>query len=980
MSVMLMSSMLAKAQFKAEITSDPEDGYYSGSQTYSPAEVATALGVDEATLQTLISNGGAVYIKTADGKSNSYTGNPNEFWMNASGVPQGYSDNGSCWYAGLYYNAAGTNEAGEATEASVSISVGQMPKYFSKIYEASDLKCTFILVSESKEATFDISLHVNAAAEPTCGPSTNKFSELEIVKSCNMTLPYTQGKKYENKIDSISAEGIADALGVAEADLIASLSDMIMTRSMSTDDSGSSTFSDDLVVAPFATDGWFGRYSSFDESTGEEAVYQQNGPKGWSAGCTFYLHEMKIADGYFFITHGQYDGTLVSGDKDYADIYIVNGTKAVKVTIGVDVEEAEVHPAEEMQIVGTASVDLESYIDANYVSKFVTFDIDDILSKLGCESVESIIQYQYAGETTFADVSNYDYWLNEQGYAESWGKTACAQLKPEALAEGKFRVLQMPDVYAEITEKVGPFPLKYALAYGANVYNLTVNYYVKPEEKKGDDFVYTKKGSDAIIKQFVPNSVKYDGAEKTELDLDYIEKLIGTKDFKIYSDALVTDSTTQETSLQWSSAYNCTPAPGFWFGSDTKENADKQNVVYITNWGSSCSFGFTYNAGVITWYEVEDSRSSGESFSSNIYLVNESTGDYVKYLLNISFVDEVESEAEVVYTHEENVAVSDFNYDKEGYIAITIPTDVICEKLGITAEQLSQTTLKYAKSANVNAATEYGTEVIFDVNGYYVSEEDESSMSHSAKMVLDGGLSLVIDAFNADFTKEDQEPLYVRFAIVNENKMANVIVKYEAPLATIGKGDLSDGYYGDQGAELTVNSGQTAEYEFVNYSKAEANYQNFVLYVRNAAENKDIVCLRADNWDNIAWGNTGCVNDYNWDTFTSDMNGAKVNLKATYSNGTFSAVFVITTAQGKVYNYSYTKEGIVGDYVKTGLTEEASCLIVSKAEVSGESDATAIASATAERNAASVKKVVRNGRITIEKGAARYSVSGARVK
>ena len=92
MLAMLMVSTVAKAQYTVTVTSDPENNYYSGDQGFDPAAVAEALGLeDAAAVQALIGAGGNVYIKLADGeRSNSYTGNTNEFWMNADGVPQGY--------------------------------------------------------------------------------------------------------------------------------------------------------------------------------------------------------------------------------------------------------------------------------------------------------------------------------------------------------------------------------------------------------------------------------------------------------------------------------------------------------------------------------------------------------------------------------------------------------------------------------------------------------------------------------------------------------------------------------------------------------------------------------------------------------------------------------------------------------------------------------------------------------------------------
>lgn len=141
MALFMCVSTAARAQkYEVTVNSAPHNNYLSGGDKFAPADIAEVLGTDTATLHKLISDGGNVYISTTDGKSNVYTGNPNEFWMNAEGVPVGYGKDGCCWYTGISYVGAGVDEeTQEPYEAYVYVYAGQFPDYFKKIYTASEL-------------------------------------------------------------------------------------------------------------------------------------------------------------------------------------------------------------------------------------------------------------------------------------------------------------------------------------------------------------------------------------------------------------------------------------------------------------------------------------------------------------------------------------------------------------------------------------------------------------------------------------------------------------------------------------------------------------------------------------------------------------------------------------------------------------------------------------------------------------------------
>lgn len=112
--------------------------------------------------------------------------------------------------------------------------------------------------------------------------------------------------------------------------------------------------------------------------------------------------------------------------------------------------------------------------------------------------------------------------------------------------------------------------------------------------------------------------------------------------------------------------------------------------------------------------------------------------------------------------------------------------------------------------------------------------------------------------------------------------------------------------------DYTVKAGNKAQFKFYNYTVGTDNFKSWVLGVSNVAHGatgyKEYVMLRNDNWENIAWNNTGCTSDFNWDTFAKDMNGSLVDMTVEYAaTGAFKMTAVITTKDKKVYHYSYTK-------------------------------------------------------------------------
>lgn len=762
-----------------DITSDPENNYFSGYAAFSPSEVAAALGLDVAGLQALIEAGGAVYLKTADGMSNAYTGNTNEFWMNNQGVAQGYGDEGTCWYVGLSYDP-GVGEDGETWPAEVDIVMGQMPDYFKYVYENSDLTCTIYLVNGDKQVQFNVTLHVNAAEKPELPDPVTNLSGLTIVKDYELPLNFTQGKSYEGKEYSATLDGIYDALGTTAAALDNFVADYTYTQVVKVDSvNGEAVYSyDDALQLPesAAGGGWFGRYYNYDEVSATE-TYFCNAPKTWGTGDnTFYVQSATLNDGEFSIVSGQYPGVLVAGDSDYSYLYIIYGDKAARVKVYVDVKEPDVVPFDQLVTVGELVFDVEQEANDNYSTKFITFDIADVLAKLGCESADDVLEYQFASDESFADVDTNDYWQNESGFSEAWSNSSvcCAQLKPYTLADGKFRLMMRPGRYTSITENVGPFPLKYALVYGSNLYKVTVNYTVTPVKEV--DVEYTLKATEVITKQIVPAS-EYQYATTTQLDYDYISSILGTSDFVLYGEKYSDSEDYAETNgIYWDKNTNCSDndekGAGFWYGSTTHENVDHQVIVTADGWSSAASFGFQLSSsGVITWFQYPDARSVGDEYLANIYFVNEETGDYMKYILNVKYVEEETPEAETVGTEQVTVEATDDLINADGVYVVTIDMAAAYEALGITAADLDACTVVAPKSQFTFA--EYGPEqdILYNELGYVTTDED-AAVTIAQLITSEGYPQITIDPMDAYDALNSDEPtaVVVRVGIEYDGK------------------------------------------------------------------------------------------------------------------------------------------------------------------------------------------------------------------
>lgn len=151
----------------------------------------------------------------------------------------------------------------------------------------------------------------------------------------------------------------------------------------------------------------------------------------------------------------------------------------------------------------------------------------------------------------------------------------------------------------------------------------------------------------------------------------------------------------------------------------------------------------------------------------------------------------------------------------------------------------------------------------------------------------------------------------------------------------VGNEDFSSGWWTAFSDLVPMSGNQTMHFGFYNYTNGEANWNNWDLVVTNG-KNRDesgyaeYFVLRADayGWGDVNYNGSNISSDYNWDTFTSDMNGAYVDLTIKRNGTRIDVAALVTTSSGTVYNCTFFYEGVSTTDIGAFLTCEGAYLAI----------------------------------------------------
>jgi len=139
----------------------------------------------------------------------------------------------------------------------------------------------------------------------------------------------------------------------------------------------------------------------------------------------------------------------------------------------------------------------------------------------------------------------------------------------------------------------------------------------------------------------------------------------------------------------------------------------------------------------------------------------------------------------------------------------------------------------------------------------------------------------------------------------------------------LGELDCSTPWWTTHSDPVAVPVGETVSTHLINHTSGLQNYHNFVVVLQNTAtghgtaENPDYAEYAVMRADNYGWGAGYEVatleSDWDWTTFTTDMNNADVVVAVTNHGTTADVVCTVTTTEGKVYTQKYLGVAIAGD-------------------------------------------------------------------
>jgi hypothetical protein len=155
---------------------------------------------------------------------------------------------------------------------------------------------------------------------------------------------------------------------------------------------------------------------------------------------------------------------------------------------------------------------------------------------------------------------------------------------------------------------------------------------------------------------------------------------------------------------------------------------------------------------------------------------------------------------------------------------------------------------------------------------------------------------------------------------------------YEIGQNRLGEADNSTGWWGAHSALQSFDGNGAIKYQFYNYGNGGGNWNNWVLVLTNGiaigSEGvAEYIVLRADNF---GWGTyyvgENLSNNFNWDTFIADMQGAFVDLTIRRIDTRLDVIVKVTTTSGGTLNYSYFHDDFPTGPLGTCFTTDGSHL------------------------------------------------------
>ena len=674
----LFAGVSAQAQFTATYEQRVADSFDATALSFNLDEVATQLGTDASTLTAAFDAWTAgtddlFFLTMPDGTlSANYTqGGKGGFWVNASGEPQGWSEDNS---ALRWYNTIGMGSG------FFLINIGQFPNQCS-VDDVFTPK--FVMQYNGKEATFDVTIKFRAPiAVPD--PLTVFESQLNIVGEQEVDIVQDPRSGYDadnvwTRIgDAIAKLGIPDPAIVEEG-----LGKLIWTTAFDTETVGKLDSLTNTTTTTASPGFWYTDIRVDGQATGECSA------TGYSGGCYFFLEGFKYdaAKDSLYVNCGQYPDKLKGGEKLFCNVYLIYGDKAYRIRYNFTANEVEIIEGEGLEgytQVGEIEENVTLTIDGSaYTYKSVYPDLEAIATQLGCELTDlklvginvnnDLVGVDYGGNYIGAPTANNGgNWFDADGWIVGWGTSARLFVEPANAGNlTDLHVGQYPGKSSDGEE------LKASLYWvaGKNYIAYTVHLTMKDPTVVEGEFYSVAQRSYAI--QQTPS--EYVWTPGIAIPREWVEEQIGTSDWVVYGLSGAYDGEDDPAervgNARYTKSYTCTPYPGFWMdGNGRNEGWNTSNTrIGITAAAPDGGFSMMQHAG--------NRCQVGDVYKTQLFFVNEESCKMVTFNFTYSIVSEV-IDYENVGTEDIVVPVSP--NDSE----IEIDLTKAAEALGVTVDDL----------------------------------------------------------------------------------------------------------------------------------------------------------------------------------------------------------------------------------------------------------------------------------------------------
>lgn len=767
--VCLLAGITAQAQFKA--TYEPYAASDWGNEkpvNFKLTDVATALETDTTTLVAALNSWSAegstdasmMFLNTSEGLSDNYTqGSPGGFWVNVDGVPQAWSDDNS---ALRWFNMLGW----DAEEDLFVFTIGQFP---GQCAVGNTFTPKFVLKLGEKEVSFEITINIIEKPVVNIPEPELAWAKLTVVETVTKDLKVKPDFGRDENVTVELTEALAK-LGITEMDFINDNINKLLfaTDIYINDDVAMGNLKADSLTNTTSANGygfWMAPYLEVSEQGSEVECVRGTWP-----GAYVYLEGFTFdaETGTLKCATGSMDGKVLGGKTYFTTMYFVWGEKAICIRYNWIVEEVQLSKLTDYEKVGENTVKIEMEPMSSYDTKNFSIDIETINNTLGTV-VDDF--YMLSNETDLTQKKTEGaggYWINQSGYAVSWGGGELFYITPKADDFSKFGIGQKPN-NMNVGDSVRA--IIYFLAEG-KYYQQNIDLVII--EPKTVDAEFTVVAQRAIEVQQVP--VDYEWTSGEDIPEAWVEEQLGTSDWVLYAlDKLNEDGSEKEGNAKYSKSYTCTPYPGFWMDGEGHNVGWNQTPtrVGITVASPEGKFSLMQHPGC----------SLGDVFRFPIFLVNEDNGKMVQFNFTYSIVESV---VEVTEVGKETLVLP---VDKDG-ATTTLDLNKIATALETTVDDLASGTYMHGMTDDGT----YGggvnvTDVLaFTRTGVVTTDEGEVFMFFDQNDLSDDGI-LTINTYSNDDIAENFSAMGQMCFLVSDKRYV-VELKFVSKTVFTGINDI----------------------------------------------------------------------------------------------------------------------------------------------------------------------------------------------